>query len=374
ADMGADSDEMIRQIMAGEGVGQHASPELVAALNAEMQKESADQGYIEWLAEKIAKEEEKKKLIERLKDVAGKGKEKALAYARSAKENPFAKATRDKGVMEVAKAVGKHPGTHLLGAAGLAYGGKKLYDKYKEDKEEGAKEAAYLEFLAEKYAAEGDKNLSDKAKEMAGKVKEKALAYARSAKENPFAKATRDKGVMEVAKAVGKHPGTHLVGAAGLAYGGKKLYDKYKEDKEDEKSAALLEYLKAAADGSLTDVGENTPESAAHSDSVAALDLKNRAVNEYLMGVGKTRMPNKGQVYAVEPADQDDPVHAHNLPTDETKSAELAYVNNFRKIAADLGPYLPATMSRDEKVAHLQTMLGLPPAERVEYVQALHAG
>jgi hypothetical protein len=276
ADMGADSDEILRQIMAGEGVGQHASPELVAALNAEMQKESADQGYIEWLAEKIA-EEEKKKLTERIKDLAGKGKEKALAYARSAKENPFAKATRDKGFKEVAKAVGRHPGTHLVGAAGLAYGGKKLYDKYK-------------------------------------------------------------------------------------------------EDKEDEKSAALLEYLKAAADGSLTDVGENTPESAAHSDSVAALDLKNRAVNEYLMGVGKTRMPNRGQVYAVEHADQDDPVHTHNLPTDETKSAELAYVNNFRKIAADLGPYLPATMSRDEKVAHLQTMLGLPPTERVEYVQALHAG
>lgn len=141
-----------------------------------------------------------------------------------------------------------------------------------------------------------------------------------------------------------------------------------------EKEASLLAYLKAAAEGSLTDVDENSEESAAETDSVAELDMHNRAPNEYLTGVGKTRMPNKGQIYAVEHADQDSPVHTDNLPTNETKSAEFAYVNNFRKIASELGPYLPATMSRDEKVAHLQTLMGMPPNERSGYIKALRIG
>jgi hypothetical protein len=170
----------------------------------------------------------------------------------------------------------------------------------------------------------------------------------------------------------------------GAAYGAKKLHDRVGKKtepasespaaKEEEKAAALYAYLKAAAEGSLTDVGENTEESAAHTDSVAELDLKNRAANAYLAGVGNTKMPNKGQVYAVEPAPHHDAVHTDNLPTNETKSAELAYVNTFRKIASELGPYLPATMGREEKVAHLQTLMGLPPGERAGYLKALRAG
>ena len=164
----------------------------------------------------------------------------------------------------------------------------------------------------------------------------------------------------------------------GAAYGAKKLYNKMKRKApapaEEQKAAALLNYLKAAAEGSLTDVGENTEQSAAHTDSVAELDMKNRAPGAYLAGVGNTRMPNKGQVYAVEPAHQDSPVHTDNLPTNETKSAELAYVSNFRKIASELGPYLPATMDRDEKVAHLQALMGMPPSERSGYLKALRAG
>ena len=159
-------------------------------------------------------------------------------------------------------------------------------------------------------------------------------------------------------------------GAVGLAVAAKKLKDKY----DEEKKSSLLDYLKAAADGSLTDVGENTADSAAEHDQFAELDLHNRSVNEYLHGVGKTRMPNKGQVYAVEPAPHHDGVHASNVPTNETKSAEFAYVNNFRKVANEYGPYLPAVMPREEKVAHLQTMLGLPPSDRIDYLSALLNG
>jgi hypothetical protein len=140
------------------------------------------------------------------------------------------------------------------------------------------------------------------------------------------------------------------------------------------KSASLLRYLKSASEGSLTDVGPNTEESAAKTDQVAQLDLKNRSMHEYLLGVGNTAMPNRGQVYAVEKAPKHDAVHTDNLPTNETKSAELAYVESFRKIASELGPQLPATMPRETKVAHLQTLLGLPPGERSGYVKALRVG
>ena len=226
-----------------------------------------------------------------------------------------------------------------------------------ENAEEEAKEAAfyeeYLKIASDESAPPG---LRERARKLVTENAGKVLEYAKNNK-------LRTAG--------------GALATVGAAYGGKKLYDKMKSKKEEpaseSKAAALLDYLKSAAEGSLTDVGENTEESAAHTDSVAELDMKNRAPGAYLAGVGNTRMPNKGQVYAVEPAHQDSPVHTDNLPTNETKSAEFAYVNNFRKIASELGPYLPATMSRDEKVAHLQTLMGVPPSERAGYLKALRA-
>ena len=138
------------------------------------------------------------------------------------------------------------------------------------------------------------------------------------------------------------------------------------------RSASLLSYLKAAADGSLTDVGANTAESAAEHDQVAELDLKNRAANAYLRGVGNSGLPGGKQVFDISKVPGGEAVS--NSVTEGTKSAEVAYVNSFRKIASEMGPHLPATMGRDEKVAHLQTMLGLPPNERVGYLKALRAG
>lgn len=171
-------------------------------------------------------------------------------------------------------------------------------------------------------------------------------------------------------------------GTAAAAYGGKKLYDKMKAKKEEKseasepKAASLLAYLKAAADGSLTNVPENTPESAAHDEQVAQLDQANRSTSEYLIGQGgMSRLPNKGQVYAVEPAPKHDDVATDTVASREVKSAEeAAYVQNFRKIASELGPYLPATMPRATKVAHLQAMLGMPPSERGAYLKALRVG
>jgi hypothetical protein len=140
----------------------------------------------------------------------------------------------------------------------------------------------------------------------------------------------------------------------------------------NKKTSSLLSYLKAAADGSLTDVGPNTEQSAAEHDQFAALDLKNRAANAYLRGVGNTGLSGGKQVFDISKVPGGEAVS--NSLTEGTKSAEVAYVNSFRKIASEMGPHLPATMGRDEKVAHLQTMLGLPPNERVGYLKALRAG
>lgn len=49
---------------------------------------------------------------------------------------------------------------------------------------------------------------------------------------------------------------------------------------------------RTAADASLTDVGTNTPESAATDEQVARLDQKNRPQGKYNIGVGKTEMPD----------------------------------------------------------------------------------
>jgi hypothetical protein len=183
-------------------------------------------------------------------------------------------------------------------------------------------------------------------------------------------------------KEVGQAVGT----IGGMVAGGKMMMDdaeKAKKKKEEEKaqkgeeaskSASLLAYLKAAADGSLTDVQENTPESA--EEQVAKLDQANRSTSEYLIGQGgMSRLPNKGQVYAVEPAPKQDAVPTDTVASREIKSAEdAAYVQNFRKIANELGPYLPATMPRQTKVAHLQAMLGMPPSERVAYLNSIRVG
>jgi hypothetical protein len=261
----------------------------------------------------------------------------------------------------------------LTAAGAAAYGGKKYLDHRKENEEghevtSGVRETMYRakERAGEALAAAARRGAHE-VRKTTGVAKGigKAIAGNESARE--YLK--QNKG-----RAAGVVAGGALA-AGGLVAGGKKLHDKMRgDDHEEEKAAALLNYLKAAAEGSLTDVGENTEESAAHTDSVAELDMKNRAPGAYLAGVGNTRMPNKGQVYAVEPAHQDSPVHTDNLPTNETKSAELAYVSNFRKIASELGPYLPATMERDEKVAHLQALMGMPPSERSGYLKALRAG
>lgn len=187
------------------------------------------------------------------------------------------------------------------------------------------------------------------------------------------------KGRAAVENMAGKHPtaakGVAAAGATLAAAGAKKLHDYISKKKEPEsKSASLLAQLKAATEtNSLTSVGKNTPEAAASTEQTAKLDQENRSTNEYLIGQGgASKLPNKGQILAVEAAPKHDAVATNTTPSRETKSAEeVEYLAAFKKVASELGPHLPSTLSQEVKVAHIKTLMGLPPSERLGYIQNL---
>ncbi len=134
---------------------------------------------------------------------------------------------------------------------------------------------------------------------------------------------------------------------------------------------------KVAAGGSLTDVGENTPASAAKTDQTAALDLKNRAEKAHVVAQGTSKLKDEAQVYAVKAAPgQESPVSTDTTPSRETKSAnvteeEQVYLDQLNKTAELWGPKLPMALTMTEKVAHIEHLHGLRPAERAQYVARL---
>jgi hypothetical protein len=146
------------------------------------------------------------------------------------------------------------------------------------------------------------------------------------------------------------------------------------------KSASLLERLKRAADGgSLTDVGKNTPESAAKTDTVAELDKKNRGPAEYVVGQGKTEMPNVGHVGAdKDPAKAPPKTGPDNAATRELNKAgsdltpaEQDYVIRIEKMAALYSAHLPTGITREEKIACLKKLAGMSPEEANSFLTSL---
>ena len=135
--------------------------------------------------------------------------------------------------------------------------------------------------------------------------------------------------------------------------------------------------MKAAADGgddgSLNTGGENTMQNAAKHDSLAALDAKNRGQGAYMVSQGTSALPNTGQILAVSPAPKHNAIATDTTPSRETKSAEAEYNDQFNKVANEYVPFLPVAMSADEKVAHVQALMSLPPVQRVPYIKGLTA-
>jgi hypothetical protein len=61
--------------------------------------------------------------------------------------------------------------------------------------------------------------------------------------------------------------------------------------------------------------------------------------------------------------------------TEASKAAseeEKAYTLLFQKTASDVGQYLPAELSDDEKIAAVSAMMGLGQGGRQAYLTALH--
>lgn len=141
---------------------------------------------------------------------------------------------------------------------------------------------------------------------------------------------------------------------------------------------AVLAFLDKVADGgSLNKSDSNTLTSAAKTDNVAKLDVKNRAEGAYEVSQGKTKMPNAGHVGAKRDTPETNTDHCDTAPTREMpKSAEelasdAEYAERFAKVAKEYLPKLPAAMPRAEKVAALKILTGPTPRERAEAVSAL---
>lgn len=170
-----------------------------------------------------------------------------------------------------------------------------------------------------------------------------------------------------------KGPGAAVGAAVGAAGGAAAMHAASKGKDESSKEAQLLAVLKAAADGSLNDVGENTPESAAKDNANAELDQENRKTEEYLKGNGKTDMPNVGHVGASMDAPKGpEKTNPDTTPARETKSA--SFDATVKAAAAKWGGQLPATMSQNEKRAHVIALAGMPEELREGYVAQLRQG
>jgi hypothetical protein len=145
------------------------------------------------------------------------------------------------------------------------------------------------------------------------------------------------------------------------------------------KGASALDKLKAAAAGSLTGVGQNTPESAAKTEQLAALDEKNRPAGKYKVETGHTAMRNVGHVGAAQTPENAPSATAHpeNTATrEQAKAAELTaeerdWVSQVEKMAELYADKLPAQMPATEKIAQLKKLVGMPPSDRPGYLKTL---
>jgi hypothetical protein len=112
---------------------------------------------------------------------------------------------------------------------------------------------------------------------------------------------------------------------------------------------------KAAAEGgSLTNVGENTPESAAQAEQLAKLDIHNRGPAEYLVGVGNSQMPTGGVVgkeMGHPKRQQNSPSISNSLTEHSAKAAsDRAFLNLFKT------PAPPAKVARVNTEADLAAL------------------
>lgn len=141
-------------------------------------------------------------------------------------------------------------------------------------------------------------------------------------------------------------------------------------------------------------VGLHAPEkndlaNAAKHDTVAELDKKRRPEGKYMVGPGGANKgtPAAARIGHEEPHSESigagGKVEGTNSVTrvsngggskvaEEMSAADKARVELFKEAAEDVGPYLPASLSDDEKVAAIQSMVFLDQAGRQAELTKLH--
>ena len=274
---------------------------------------------------------------------------------------------------------GMHPGmAEAMKSAGLASDifrkGKSVGKDFIKKQTGKAKDSA-SEAVEKLRRSTGTETVGMKARDAVGRAKKKVEETASAAKKKVEDAATAVGGMTGkemAAKLKDKGAGPAAALAAGaLGVGAGAAVAKRKKE-ENEKDAALLSFLKAAAEGSLNEVEENTPEDAAHYNANAELDASNRTPHEYLEGAGKSNMPNVGHRGASMSAPKGPAkVNPDNTATRETKSASFDY--KVKAAAEFWGPKLPATMAQNEKRAHVIALAGMPEDLQSGYVGSLYS-
>jgi hypothetical protein len=265
-------------------------------------------------------------------------------------------------VLDAQEEHGAKPNTKLVSAVAQELADRGLIDEdndYEPDENDDAKVAAAKDVMkkirsAARSASKAIRRAAIKTKNTLGTTASKVKRQAARAG-------------AAVGRAAKRHgPGAAvgaILGAAGGAAAMHALHNRGADQEEQEfdeneyeKEAQLLEVLKAAADGSLNEVDENTLEDAAEYNANAELDKENREPDEYITDNGETDMPNVGQVGAL--------LNARN-------NKRVNFEEKVKAAAAKWGGLLPATMSQKEKRAHVIALAGMPEELRAGYIAQL---
>jgi len=146
------------------------------------------------------------------------------------------------------------------------------------------------------------------------------------------------------------------------------------------KAAAMREAVRKIA-GALIQGGDkgNTFAQAAQTTEVGALDAKQRPENAYRVSPGGANFsePQAARV-GVEKKHPEAPANSPGgtnsvIQASKAASEDELFMELFRKTAADVGPYLPATLTGEEKLAAVRSMMGHDRDGRQAILDSLYA-
>lgn len=146
---------------------------------------------------------------------------------------------------------------------------------------------------------------------------------------------------------------------------------------EDSKKASLNNVRKIATALLMGHTPQNTEAHSAQHNDVARLDLQHRPEGYAVVPKGGANFSEPQSARIGEERKPD--VMPSNTPggsnsvTHASKAAadQALYLDLFRKTAADVGPYLPTTLTDDQKLAAIQQMMPLDREHRAEYLNTL---